>query len=116
MEKDARESIPKVVCLRPPKKGRVRLSKSMDAAGDLSLMLMYRNAEPIPECVTRLFNRGWPERTLPEQSPALLLALTVYGQLSKRKQQSVHRMALHLAFEGNPSAGQLLNLLRGPKV
>jgi hypothetical protein len=116
MQKDNPESVSKVVRLPPPKKGRVRLSKSMDAAGDLSLLPMYRRAEPIPDCVTRLFNRNWPERAMPERSPELLLALTVYGQLSKRKKESVHRMALHLAFEGDPSAGQLLNLLRGPNA
>ena len=96
----------------PVKKGRIRRSRSMDAAGDLSLVLLDRDRKPIPSNVTRLLHPAWPAKSLPEWTPALLLAALVYEQMNRRKKASIRQVVRQLAFEGNGSAGQLLNLLR----
>jgi hypothetical protein len=84
----------------------------MDAAGDLSLLLLDRDGESIPPNVTRLFLPAWPEKALPERTPTLLLAALIYEQISQRRRAAIRRIVRQLAFQGDQSAGQLLNLLR----
>jgi high-affinity K+ transport system ATPase subunit B len=102
----------KVLCFPPVKKGRRRHSKSMDAAGDLTLLLLERDGELIPGNVVRLKYPNWPETRVPEITPALFLALMVYEQLSQRRRQSILRMTRFLAFEGDRAAAKVQNLLR----
>lgn len=71
--------------LPPVKRGRVRKSQSMDAAGDCSLILLNREGEAAPENVIRF--RDKVKREVPKPSPELsfisaILATMTVGQLS----------------------------------
>jgi hypothetical protein len=86
----------------------------MEAAGDLSLLLLDRDGEPAPENVERIVE---PEGvTTPPPSAALLLGIVVLSVLTDKQKQAV-RSAVRVMALGDknplPEATQLHNLLSG---
>jgi hypothetical protein len=88
-----------------------RTRAGMSAAGFLSLLLMEREGEAIPDNVQRFDEPEGP--LLPERSPELLLALLLYAQLSPKKRDSIRSAIRGLAYGEvlDPAALQLNNLL-----
>lgn len=84
----------------------------MEAAGDLSLIILDRRHEPVPNNVARLAHPGWPDESLPDRTPELLLAALIYEQLGVQKKRTVQCVARRLAFEGDRAAARASNFLR----
>ena len=84
---------------------------SMGAAGFLALLLCDRSGEPIPENVQRFDEPNGT--TFPEQSPALLLALLLWGEIPKARRKRIESTLRGLIYceKPNPAAVQLHNLL-----
>jgi hypothetical protein len=95
-------------------KGRKRRCRSMDAAGDLSLLLLDRDGEAAPENVERIVE---PEgATVPAPSAALLLGIAVLAVLTddqKRQVRSTLRVMALGDTNPSPEAIELHNLLSG---
>lgn len=83
-----------VTQLPRPKRGRVRRSQSMDAAGELTLSIIARNGEEAPNNVVRL--APMPEPTPVTQSPELALIIAIFSALDKEKKSKV-RASLRFA-------------------
>ncbi len=84
-------------------------ARSMDAAGELALMLLRQVGEPIPDKV-RYF-KPFPEPTNVERSPALLLALCLYTSLPKRQKDKILSSLRHLAARRDPDAAAVIELI-----
>lgn len=104
-----------IIALPKPRKGkgRTRARRSLQGAGVLSLRLLDKQGVPVPANVVRIDQPDGPDLSLPERSPALLLAISVYSTLPLDKREDVRQLISHLAFDGDPSAAKVLNLLRG---
>jgi hypothetical protein len=87
----------------------------MEAAGLLTLLIRDRDGEPIPPNVHRL-DEPKGAATYPDQSPALLLALLIWGELPPKKQERIRDLLRCMAYgpkHPDRSAVQLHNLLSG---
>lgn len=94
-------------------KGRVRKRRSMDAAGLLSLMIMERDGEAVPENVERFDQPDGAE--LPKRTADLLFATLIWNVLSVEQQDRIRSTLRTMAY-GSPADGyglQLHNLLTG---
>ncbi len=94
-------------------KGRVRKTQSIEAAGDLALMLMDRDGEKFPANVARLCVAD--SEPLPSRSPELLLGLLMFAQLPTARRNAVRSAVRCAAYGGTASAAvatQLHNALR----
>lgn len=94
-------------------KGRVRKTRSMEAAGDLSLLIDERDGVPIPANVARIKTPFGAE--IPAKTPELLLVLSVWGVLEQRQRDEVRSTLRMLTYGyGCPIAAGLHELLRKP--
>lgn len=96
-------------------KGRVRKIRSMDAAGLLSLMIMERDGEAVPENVERFDEPGGAD--LPDRSPELLLATFIWQVLTVEQQDRILSPLRCMAYSKlpDPYALQIYNLLTGKR-
>jgi hypothetical protein len=114
LENRKRQSQSNLIAFPERNKGRKRRCRGMEAAGDLSLLLLDRDGEPAPENVERIVE---PEGvTTPPPSAALLLGIVVLSVLTDKQKQAV-RSAVRVMALGDknplPEATQLHNLLSG---
>lgn len=93
-------------------KGRIRRSQSIEAAGEISLRMLARDGEAQPPNVKRLDWHGNDDDSLPERTPALLLALCIFYGLSAKRREDVREKLRSYAFDYDRSAAQLLRLFR----
>lgn len=91
-----------------PKRGRVRRSQSMDAAGDLTLMLLGREGIEPPPNVASL--QPPPEPTPVEKSPelALLLGISARSTTSRRTRSAPPYASRPQAFAAHTWLGPAL--------
>jgi hypothetical protein len=92
---------------------RIRKSRSIDAAGLLSLMVMERDGETVPDNVERFDRPGNSE--LPGRSAELLLATFIWQVLTAEQQDRILSSLRHMAYRSYPDqhALQIYNLLMG---
>jgi len=76
-----------------PKRGRVRRSQSMDAAGELTLSVIAREGGEAPSNVTRL--QAPPDPTPVTQSPELALLIAIFCALNDEQKTKIRE---HLRF------------------
>jgi hypothetical protein len=82
-----------------PKRGRVRKSESMNAAGELTLTLMLLAREGIEPPLNVALLQPPPEPTPVEKSPELALLLGIFGALDDKQKGKV-RSTLRAAAAG----------------
>jgi hypothetical protein len=102
-----------ILAFPPRNHGRVRKTRSMEAAGLLSMLLLERDGELIPANVQRIDE---PEGfALPARSPELLLALLIFATLPEQQQERVRRAIRCAAYNGKADycAIKLNNALNG---
>lgn len=78
-----------VIKLPPPRRGRVRRSQSMEAAGELTLSLIARGGGEAPTNVVRLVAE--PEPTPATKSPELALLIAIFSPLDDDQKAKVRR-------------------------
>ena len=77
----------RVAELPRPKRGRVRRSQSMEAAGELTLSIIAREGGEAPANVVRVFPK--PDPTPVTQSPELALLIAIFSALNDEQKTKV---------------------------
>lgn len=106
---------PNILPFPQTKRALRHCNSGMDAAGFLSLLLITRDGEAIPANVVRFDEPDGPK--LPENTPALMLALALYAAMPKHTRESVESQIRCMAFaqSAGPSVRQLFHLLCSPR-
>lgn len=106
-------SVPSIAALPSPRRGRVRKSQGMNAAGLISLSLLDREGEAVPANIARIDRAGdLGPRPL---SAELLLARLIFMTLPDDQQSRIRQLLRSMVFERDPdpAAIQLHDMLSG---
>lgn len=93
------------------RRGRKRAVESLDAAGELSLLILARDGEAEPDNVVRM--KPLPPPTPMQRSPETLLLIFLWMELAPERRQSILARLRLQAFEARcPDALALYELLK----